>query len=202
MNRFNFSGLHHAAFATSDMEKTIAYWRDLLGFKIVLGMGNESEKQYAFQISKQMLLFFFEWSEVESVKPKRHGEPVPGPFIFDHLALSLESRSDLERLQDQLVCASFPVTDIIDHGFLNSIYTFDPNGIPLEFSCLVDEVDLDESPVFVDRYPGESIKAGLKPDYSRWPECSEDDDEDRLVIEGKEKKYFSSSISFEEGHRK
>ncbi len=191
MARYEFSGLHHAAFATNDMDQTIRYWRDLLGFKIVLGLGTNKERQYAFQISKQMLIVFFEWPEVERVKPKRHGGAVKGPFIFDHLALNMKSLHDLKKLQDQLVCSELPVSDIIDHGFINSIYTFDPNGIPLEFNIVVESVDLDIKPVFVDPSPAKFIKEGLEPCEHKWPTCEDEDEEcPRVILPGSEKKYF------------
>lgn len=191
MSRFRFSGIHHAAFATSDMDKTVDYWRDLLGFKLVLALADSGEKQYAFQISGQMILFFFEWKAVEPVRPKRHGMPVSGPFIFDHLALNLESQEELEKLQDLLVCAEQPVSDLIDHGFIRSIYSFDPNGIPLEFNALVEGVDLIQNPVFADPNPGESAARGINPFPGIWPDCeAEDADDLRIVIEGNEKKLF------------
>ena len=193
MGRYQFSGIHHAAFATADMDKTIRYWRDLLGFKIVLGLGTGKEKQYAFQIAKQMLVFFFEWPDVEKLKPKRHGAAVKGPFVFDHLALNMKGLDDLKMLQDQLVCAELPVSDIIDHGFLNAIYTFDPNGIPLEFNAVIKSIDLDSRPVFVDQTPSSLIKEGLEPCEHKWPLCEEEiEDEEwpRIIIPGQEKKHF------------
>lgn len=191
MGKFKFAALHHVAFATAEMDKTIRYWRDLLGFKIVLGLGREKEKQYAFQISPQMLIFFFEWPEVEKVKPKRHGEKVKGPFIFDHLAIQMEEMEDLLELQDQLVCAELPVSDVIDHGFLKSIYTFDPNGIPLEFNVPVTGVDLNLNPVLADQAPPSLVVEGVEPRDDQWPVCEEEEDDLRIEIPGSEKRYFS-----------
>jgi catechol 2,3-dioxygenase-like lactoylglutathione lyase family enzyme len=191
MTTFRFSGLHHAAFATSDMEKTIGYWRDLLGFKIVYGLKDSDQIQYAFQISKQTMVFFFEWKEVQAVKTKRHGEPVKGPFTFDHLAIHMVSQEDLAGLQDQLVCADFPVSDVIDHGFLHSIYTFDPNGIPLEFSWVVPGVDLDSKPVFGNLDQAEFQSPAQSPIPDKWPKCKEDPDDVRIILPGKEKKFFT-----------
>lgn len=191
MKRFRFSGLHHTAFATSDMEKTIGYWRDLLGFKIVYGLKDGDQRQFAFQVSKQTMVFFFEWKEVQAVKPKRHGEPVKGPFIFDHLAIHMASHEDLIGLQNQLVCADFPVSDVIDHGFLYSIYTFDPNGIPLEFSWMVPDVDLEAKPVFANLDQKEFQPPLQSPGPYQWPECPEDPEDIRIILPGKEKKFFS-----------
>lgn len=191
MKPFTFSGISHAAFATGNMDMTVEYWRDLLGFKLILGLHNEMGRQYAFQISPQMMVFFFEWENVEAVKPKRHGEPVEGPFVFDHLAIQVCGFEDLEVLQNQFISAGFAVSDIIDHGFLNSIYTFDPNGIPLEFTCPVSSVDLDKTPLFIDDEPAETLKTGLLPVDDKWPDPEMDDEDDiKVIIEGREKRYF------------
>ncbi len=189
MNQFNYSGLHHVAYATSDMDMTIEYWRDLLGFKMVLSMGDTLEKQYAFSISDQMLIFFFEWKDVKPVLPKRHGQPVKGPFIFDHMAIHMESLKDLELLQDQLVGADMPVTDIIDHGFLYSIYTYDPNGIPLEFTTLQSRTNLFHSPMLKDTTPSKIAEEGSEPIPGKWPPPDEDDDL-RIVIPGYGQEHF------------
>ncbi len=190
MDKFRFSGIHHAAFATGNLEKTISYWRDLLGFNIVFGMTDENQKQISFRIAPQMMIFFFEWKEVEVVKPKRHGEPVKGPFNFDHLAIHMESQSELHRLQDQLVCSDLPVSDVIDHGFLHSIYTFDPNGIPLEFSWLVPGIDLDTNPIFQADNATKHEIPSLSPVRGNWPVCEEDPDDLRIILPGKERKFF------------
>ena len=190
MSRFNFSGLHHAAFATADMDKTVGYWRDLLGFNIVYGLVNEEQKQYAFRITGQMLVFFFEWKDVKPVKPKRHGESVKGPFIFDHLAIHMANQAELFRLQDQLACAELPVSDVIDHGFLHSVYTFDPNGIPLEFTWVVPDVDLDRHPLFAVEGELTFQKPELAPQAGVWPVCEEDDDDIRVILPGRERNYF------------
>jgi len=34
---------------------------------------------------------------------------------------------------------------MIDHGFIHSIYAFDPNGIPIEFSHNVEGIDIRRS---------------------------------------------------------
>ena len=34
-----FNGINHLAMATGDMDKTILYWRDLLGMRLVGGVG-------------------------------------------------------------------------------------------------------------------------------------------------------------------
>ena len=46
---------------------------------------------------------------------------------------------DLFDLRDRLAAAGFWVSEAMDQGFVRSIYSFDPNGVPVEFSVTVPE---------------------------------------------------------------
>ncbi len=127
-----FNGINHLAMATGDMDATIRFWRDLLGMRLVAGLGEPGFRHYFFEISETDLIAFFEWGGVKPVKPKEHGEPVKGPFVFDHVSFGMESDQALWELKDKLDAAGFECSDMIDHGFIHSIYAFDPNGIPIE----------------------------------------------------------------------
>ena len=63
--------------------------------------------------------------------------PIPQAAQFDHLALDLPDEDALLALRDRLKGANCEVTDIVDHGFLRSIYFNDPSGIALEASFWV-----------------------------------------------------------------
>ncbi len=39
-------GVNHLALITQDMEKTVRYWRDLLGFELIMTLGSPSYRQY------------------------------------------------------------------------------------------------------------------------------------------------------------
>jgi hypothetical protein len=58
---------------------------------------------------------------------------------------------------------------MIDHGFIHSIYTFDPNGIPIEFSCNVKGVHIRKEPRMVDSLPSDVTKEGPEPRPEKWP---------------------------------
>jgi catechol 2,3-dioxygenase-like lactoylglutathione lyase family enzyme len=167
------------------MDRTIRFWRDLLGLRLVLAMGEPGYRQYFFELSQNDLITFFEWPGVEPVPYKRHGDPTSGPFIFDHVSLGVENEEDLWELGDKLLEADFPVSDVIDHGFIHSIYTYDPNGIPLEFSHNVAGVDIRKTPVLKDKFPSAMAREGAEPKYDRWPEVLEcTPEEERRVVPG------------------
>lgn len=84
-----FNGVNHLAMATGDMDKTILFWRDLLGMRLVAGLGQPGYRHYFFEISPYDLIAFFEWKGVEPMVKKEHGSPVKvdSVLIMSHLEL-------------------------------------------------------------------------------------------------------------------
>ncbi len=179
-----FSGIHHLAMVTRDMDATIRFWRDLLGMRMVAGLGKPGYRHYFFEISATDMLAFFEWPEVEPVEEKDHGYPIKGPFIFDHISFGVETEEALWTLKGQLEAADLWVSEVIDHGFIHSIYAFDPNGIPIEFSCPAREVDLRRRPRMVDLAPSAVTLEGSAPQPGHWPAPSATAQEERAVYPG------------------
>ncbi|MBW2092545.1 MAG: VOC family protein, partial [Deltaproteobacteria bacterium] len=158
-----YNGINHLAMATNDMDRTIIFWRDLLGMRLVAGLGKPGARHYFFEISKNDLIAFFEWPDVQPAPEKDHGYPVKGPFIFDHVSFGVETEDDLWELKDKLETSDLWVSEVVDHGFIHSIYAFDPNGIPIEFSWNVEEVDIRREPRMVDQAPSEVTLEGPTP---------------------------------------
>ena len=61
------------------------------------------------------------------------------------------------------------MSEAIDHGFIHSIYSFDPNGIPIEFSHNVKSVDIRKKPRLVDSAPSVITREGPEPRPDHWP---------------------------------
>ena len=180
-----YGGMHHLAMATRDMDKTIRFWRDLLGMRLVVGLGRPGYRHYFFQISaNETFIAFFEWPDVESVREKDHGVPVAGPFLFDHVSLRVASEQDLWTLKDRLEASEFWVSEAIDHGFIHSIYAFDPNGIPIEFSHCVEGVDVLRHPVMIDSAPSDVTREGPEARWEAWPAGEPSPPEEHRVYPG------------------
>ena len=165
----NYTGVHHLAFATADMDLTIRYWRDLLGMRLVAGIGDKRYRHYFFELSETDMVAFFEWPEAEKIDEKDHGVPVKGPAGFDHVSFGVETEDDLWVLKDKIEAAGFWVSEVMDHGFIYSIYTFDPNNIPIEFSVSVRNIDLRRFPKMKDKMPSEKARQGTDPVPGCWP---------------------------------
>ena len=182
-----YTGINHLAMATKDMDKTIRFWRDLLGMRLVAGLGAGTYKHYFFEISEYDMIAFFEWPGVENISEKDHGAPVKGPFAFDHVSLSVESDDDLWEIKDKMEAAGIWVSEVINHGFIHSIYTFDPNNIPIEFSAPVPGVDLRKDPKMKDRTPTAVALEGSEPQIGHWPDVATPTPfPDRAVYPGEE----------------
>ena len=164
-----YNGVNHIALATGKIEETIRFWRDLLGLRLIAGIGESGNRQYILEISECCSIVFFEWPKVEPVQEKEHGRVVAGPFAFDHIALGLESEDELWELKDMLNAADIWVSEVIDNGFIHSIFSFDPNGIPIEFTWNVEGIDIRKNPVMAEPPPSEAAGEGPEPQEGKWP---------------------------------
>ncbi len=179
-----FNGINHLAMATGDMDRTIRFWRDLLGMRLVAGLGSPGYRHYFFEISPSDLIAFFEWKGVEPMVKKEHGRPVSGKFGFDHVSFGVETEDDLWELKDKLEAAGFWVSEVIDHGFIHSIYSYDPNNIPIEFSHNVEGIDIRKNPRMGDIQPSKAALEGSEP-QDKWQKVKRPTPvEDRIVYPG------------------
>ncbi len=166
----HYTGIHHLAMATGDMDATIRFWRDLLGMRLVAGLGRPGYRHYFFEISGHDMIAFFEWPDVAKGDLKDHGVPVKGPFMFDHVSFEVAGDDDLWEMKDRLEASDIWASEVMDHGFIHSIYTFDPNNIPIEFSAPVADVDVRCHPVNVNSLPTDIAREGPEPHPEAWPQ--------------------------------
>jgi catechol 2,3-dioxygenase-like lactoylglutathione lyase family enzyme len=150
----SYRGVSHLALVTNDMDKTVRFYRDVLGMRLVGTTGNRNEgypyRHYFFSLGPGSTIAFFEWPEAELPPGKASGVPQSG-IQFDHVAIGVESKEDLLDLQARLQSAGSDAGEIVDHGLCHSLYCTDPNGISLEFSVWTR--DLDAEPYFDDAQP-------------------------------------------------
>lgn len=164
-----YTGINHLAMVTHDMTATIHFWRDLLGMRLVAGLGRPGYRQYFFEICAEDMIAFFEWPDAQPIPEKDHGVPIKGPVAFDHVAIAVASDEELWKIKALLEAAGIWVSEVIDHGFIHSLYSFDPNNIPIEFSAPVRAVDLRRQPQMRDRSPLPAALEGPEPQSGHWP---------------------------------
>ncbi len=128
-------GINHLALVTADMDATVRFYHGVLGARLVATIGTDDFKHYFFEFGPGNTVAFFEYRGVRLdgfAKPA--GVADPRAVQFDHLSFNLPDEDALLGLRDRLKSAACEVTDVVDHGFIRSIYFTDPNGIALEAS--------------------------------------------------------------------
>ncbi|MEX2291160.1 MAG: VOC family protein [Mycobacteriales bacterium] len=155
-----YQGVNHLALVTNDMDATVRFYRDVLGMRLVGTTGDPKAdypyRHYFFSLGPGHAIAFFEWPEVQLPVRKDSGIPASG-ILFDHVSINVSSEGDLDALQASLRAGGYDASDLVDHGFIRSLYCTDPNGISLEFS--VSSRDLDEDPLFEDVDPVPAVAA-------------------------------------------
>jgi len=133
-----WGGINHLALITTDMDATVRFYAGPLGARLVATIGNPHFRHYFFEIGPHNTVAFFEYAGSETQPfAKPAGTPDPRAIQFDHVSFDLPDEEALLELRARLKEAGSEVTDVVDHGFIRSIYFTDPNGIALEASYWV-----------------------------------------------------------------
>jgi len=131
--------LNHAAFRCKDAAETVKFYTEVLGLKFSHALGNDyvpSTRQYSPHIH-----IFFEMEDGSSIAffecPKDPGnvKDMESPDWIQHFAFEVESPDALMEGKRRLESKGVDVLGPVDHGFLRSIYFFDPSGHRLEFTA-------------------------------------------------------------------
>jgi glyoxylase I family protein len=130
--------LNHAAYVTWDTAATIAFYRDVMGMRLIsyakaeevpsTGAKNHFLHTF-FEMKDRSCIAFF---EIEGL-PKEQIETVV-PWAR-HIALSVDSEEELMSAMRHLKEHDVEVLGPVDHeGIWKSLYFFDPNGLRLEIT--------------------------------------------------------------------
>jgi catechol 2,3-dioxygenase-like lactoylglutathione lyase family enzyme len=132
-------GINHLALITNDMDATVRFYHGVLGARLVADLAAPGKfRHYFFELGPENTIAFFEYTKhpVEAFA-KPAGVPDPRAIQFDHVSFNLPDEAALLALRNRLKEAGSEITDVVDHGFLRSVYFTDNNGIALEASCWV-----------------------------------------------------------------
>jgi catechol 2,3-dioxygenase-like lactoylglutathione lyase family enzyme len=117
-------GLHHVAFLSSNVERTVRFYQDLLEFPLTDIFENRDYRgsnHFFFDIGNQNLIAFFDFPGLD-LGP--YAEVLGG---LHHIAISVEP-DKWRRLKDKLDDAGIPYL----HESGTSIYFADPDGLRVE----------------------------------------------------------------------
>jgi catechol 2,3-dioxygenase-like lactoylglutathione lyase family enzyme len=152
-------GINHLALITNDMDATVRFYHGVLGARLIATIGTPYFRHYFFEIGPQNSVAFFEYTRSPSAPfSKPAGIPDPRAAQFDHLSFNVADEDALLSLRERLKSAHCEVTDVVDHGFIRSVYFNDPNGIALEASWWVidataRDADYGDDRLFADEDP-------------------------------------------------
>jgi catechol 2,3-dioxygenase-like lactoylglutathione lyase family enzyme len=146
-------GFSHIGLSTLDLDKTREFYEGVLGFEpVVADTINVKEgghfRHLFFDVGRDQLIAFLEPNGVPDVPAKydagiNRGLGVPAGFY--HFAFEAGSAAGLAEKRDELRAKGVEVTEIVDHGWAQSIYFKDPNGLSLEYCCMVRNLTEDDA---------------------------------------------------------
>lgn len=115
----------HVHLKVTDLERSLAFYRDLLGFELQQYYGDAAAFVSAGGYHHHIGLNTW---QSKGVPPA----PVRAPGLF-HTAILYPTRKDLAVITKRLINAGYPLTGASDHGVSEAIYLDDPdrNGVEL-----------------------------------------------------------------------
>ncbi len=134
--------LNHAVLYVSDLARSVAFYSDVLGFRLV-PMTPEGFRGAAFLQAPDSTndhdLGLFE--VVREARPSAAGRGTVGLY---HLAWEVDTLAELERVAAALE-AHGALAGASDHGTTKALYAKDPDGLEFEVSWFVPAQLLDEA---------------------------------------------------------
>ena len=133
--------LHHTAYLSKDLEATRAFYEDLVGLPLAATWSETDElfgalRVYChcfFEMPDGSALAFFQFANKSD---QALFDPDLPQSPFRHIALKVSEETQQE-IHVRLQKASWKpeATYVLEHGYCRSLYTEDPNGMMIEFTC-------------------------------------------------------------------
>jgi catechol 2,3-dioxygenase-like lactoylglutathione lyase family enzyme len=124
--RLRIAGIHHITLLCADVERSLAFYRNLLGMRLVKQTVNEDDRRARH--------FFFGDEEgrpgtlITCLEYPDLDEGTVGRGSTHHFALAVESEAELAAWRDYLASRGIAVTEVLDRTLFKSIYLRDPDG--------------------------------------------------------------------------
>jgi catechol 2,3-dioxygenase-like lactoylglutathione lyase family enzyme len=140
--RLRIAGLHHLTLLCKDVERSVAFYRNLLGMRLVKQTVNEDDRgaRHLFFGDEEgrpgTLITCLEYPDLD--------EGTVGRGSTHHFALSVGSEEELAGWRDYLTAQGISVTDVMDRTYFKSVYLRDPDGHIVELATTGPGVTVDE----------------------------------------------------------
>ncbi len=117
----------HIHLTVSDIDRSLKFYRDLLGFEITTTFGDSAVFLSAGGYHHHIGL--------NTWHGKGATPPPPGHTGMYHFAILFPDRIELARVVKRLYEINYPIEGASDHGVSESIYLTDPDGNGVELYC-------------------------------------------------------------------
>ena len=141
--RLRITGLHHITIICSRLDQTVAFYRDLLGMRVVkqtLNQDDPNARHFFFGDASGRpgtVVSCFEYPQMEPGKI--------GLGSTHHFALGVESLEELRAWREYLTSRGVSCTEVLDRTYFSSIYVRDPDGHIVEIATAGPGFTVDES---------------------------------------------------------
>lgn len=117
----------HVHLKVSDLDRALAFYRDLLGFELTTTYGEDAAFISAGGYHHHIGL---------NTWHSKGGSPAPrsSTGLF-HTAILYPTRKDLAEILQRLIDEEYPISGASDHGVSEAIYLSDPDGNGVELYC-------------------------------------------------------------------
>ena len=130
--RLHIAGIHHITLISGNLERSAAFYRDLLGLRLVEAGTNDDDpdaRHFWFggaDGAPGTLVTLFEYPQME--------RGVVGVGSTHHFAFRVGSEDELEGWRRYLDSRGVPCTQVMDRARFKSIYLRDPDGHIVEIA--------------------------------------------------------------------
>ena len=131
--------LNHAVLYVRDVAKSVAFYTEALGFRVVMEVPQRAAFLQAADSTNDHDLGLFAIGERAGASTA--GRSTVGLY---HLAWEVDTLAELQRIRDVLT-ENGALVGASDHGSTKALYAHDPDGIEFEVSWLVPAALLDPS---------------------------------------------------------
>jgi catechol-2,3-dioxygenase len=122
--------LNHAVLYVRDVDRSVAFYQDLLGFRLLVGLPGAAFLQAEGSSNDHDLGLF-------QLGPQATDSPAGRTSVgLYHLAWEVDTLAELERIANALSNAG-SLVGASDHGTTKALYAKDPDGLEFEVSWLV-----------------------------------------------------------------
>jgi catechol 2,3-dioxygenase-like lactoylglutathione lyase family enzyme len=170
---FAITGINHLALVCRDMERTVDFYTNVLGFPLIktLDLPLNLGQHFFFDIGNGDSLAFFWFPNAPNAVPgvsspgamPMQGDIVTAVGSMNHVAFNVPA-DKMEEYRDKLQAKGVKTTEVVNHDdsrlqiskemhegvFVRSLYFQDPDGILLEFAAwtkVFTEADVSHKPV-------------------------------------------------------